>query len=271
MGSRQASTRPISHGHQIRSRSPWSIVPCLLIASIALQLLSLIPNASTTQVDAAPTVLSAFEGNAVNENPWMDSHPSTVEKNRSSIASHSHSPPSKRSDRFVTDEDRLAQGLVPNDRPALWGYNSDNDDRHNNGQPPVRTKAYGEFKLADTQCKSEVLGPAWNGTFASNSVDGFYESKNRTCTWTIQATTSSNPTIVGVHFITPIQLICGVDYLTLYDGPDVHSPVIARLCGTTWKESTPTLFSSGPQVTAVFTSQASSPGAYGFTAGWFTT
>ncbi|KAF9300490.1 Multiple epidermal growth factor-like domains protein 8 [Mortierella antarctica] len=170
------------------------------------------------------------------------------------------------------DGGRLAQGLVPNDRPGLWGYNSDNDNHNNNGRPlPVRVKAYSDFKPAVTQCKSEALGPAWNGTFASNSVDGFYESQNRTCTWTIQATTSSNPTIVGVHFITPIQLICGVDYLTLYDGPDVHSPVIARLCGTTWEESTPTLYSSGSQMTAVFTSQASSPGAYGFTAGWFTT
>ncbi|KAG0037653.1 Multiple epidermal growth factor-like domains protein 8 [Podila clonocystis] len=162
------------------------------------------------------------------------------------------------------DKDRIAQGLIPTD-PALWGYND------SNVHAPVRVKAYSEFKPALTQCKSAALGPAWNGTFASNSPDGFYESQNRTCTWTIQAATSTNPTIVVVHFITHIQLICGVDYLTLYDGPDVHSPVIARLCGTTWNDSTPTLYSSGPQMTAVFTSQASSPGAFGFTAGWSTT
>lgn len=120
------------------------------------------------------------------------------------------------------NEDRLAQGLVPTDYPAQRGYNDDynnNSDNHsnnfrnnnyNNSAPvPVRVTAYSQYKLAETQCKSEALGPAWNGSFASNSPDGIYEPTNRTCTWTIQATTSTNPTIVGVHFTTPIQLICG--------------------------------------------------------------
>ncbi|KAG0026940.1 Multiple epidermal growth factor-like domains protein 8 [Podila clonocystis] len=269
MGSRQASTRPVSHGHHQhqhhRSRSQLSIIPCILIASISLQLLSLILSSSTTQAEAAPAnVLGVFEENAVNENPWMDSHSLTVEENRSPVSSsQSLPPPSKRGDHFVLDKDRIAQGLIPTD-PTRWGYND------SNVHAPVRVKANSEFKPALTQCKSEALGPAWNGTFASNSPDGFYESQNRTCTWTIQAATSTNPTIVVVHFITHIQLICGVDYLTLYDGPDVHSPVIARLCSTTWNDSTPTLYSSGPQMTAVFTSQASSPGAFGFTAGWST-
>lgn len=60
-----------------------------------------------------------------------------------------------------------------------------------------------------------------------------------------------------------------MDYLTLYDGPDAHSPVIARLCGNTFVNM-PTYYSSGTQMTAVFTTQAGTPGSYGFKAGWVT-
>ncbi|KAF9346840.1 Multiple epidermal growth factor-like domains protein 8 [Mortierella sp. AD094] len=119
-----------------------------------------------------------------------------------------------------------------------------------------------------------MQGPAWNGTFASNSPDGVYPSQNRTCTWTLQAISNATgpdgsgknviPYVVAVNFSTPIQLVCGLDYLTLYDGADTTAPVLARLCGN----ATPTVYSTGPQLTAVFSSQAQSPGSYGFTATW---
>ncbi|KAF9913399.1 hypothetical protein BX616_010086, partial [Lobosporangium transversale] len=53
-----------------------------------------------------------------------------------------------------------------------------------------------------------------------------------------------------------------IDYLTIYDGPDTSSPVIAKLCGNIWMDSTPTIYSSGPDLTAVFTSQERTPGSF---------
>lgn len=183
---------------------------------------------TTTQVDAAPTnVLGAIEANA-NGNAWMDqSHPSTVE-NRSPIAA-SHPSPPKRGDHVVMDTDiRLAQGLVPD--PAPWGYNPDDNNNHNNNDNnfntnnsnysnsyndnrapvPVRLKPFQRIKTATTLCNSEAFAPAWSGSFASNSPEGFYPSENRSCTWTMQAAANgTNPTILVFKFYTPIQLICG--------------------------------------------------------------
>ncbi|KAF9584381.1 hypothetical protein BGW38_006670 [Lunasporangiospora selenospora] len=76
------------------------------------------------------------------------------------------------------------------------------------------------------------------------------------------------PYVVSLNFWSPIQLVCGVDYLTIYDGPDMTSPVIAKLCGNIWMDNTPTLYSSGPVMTAVFSTLATTPGSFGFTAGW---
>ncbi|KAF9584388.1 Multiple epidermal growth factor-like domains protein 8 [Lunasporangiospora selenospora] len=130
---------------------------------------------------------------------------------------------------------------------------------------------------ATTQCDStnlQQLGPGWNGTFASNSPDGAYLPETKDCTWTIQALNSTTggvhgvPYIVAINFTTPIQLICGTDYLTLYDGPDTSSPILAKICGNIWVDRIPTFYSTGPQLTAVFSSLANSPGTYGFTASW---
>ncbi|KAF9165728.1 Multiple epidermal growth factor-like domains protein 8 [Actinomortierella ambigua] len=59
-----------------------------------------------------------------------------------------------------------------------------------------------------------------------------------------------------------------MDYLTLYDGDDTGSPVIAKLCGNIWQSRTQTFYSSGATMTAVLTISANSPGGYGFTAQW---
>ncbi|KAG0367832.1 Multiple epidermal growth factor-like domains protein 8 [Gamsiella multidivaricata] len=149
----------------------------------------------------------------------------------------------------------------------------------------------GDIRAATTNCNSDmpqVLGPGWNGSFSSNSADGVYPTQTRSCTWTMLAYTnastpaptsssstlagseksSSTPYIIQLTFWSPIQLVCGIDYLTLYDGPDTSSPVIAKLCGNIWMDSVPTLYSSGPVMTAVFTTQEQTPGSVGFTAGW---
>lgn len=59
-----------------------------------------------------------------------------------------------------------------------------------------------------------------------------------------------------------------MDYLTFYDGPDTSSPVITKLCGNIWMERALNVYSTGPQLTAVFSSQANSTGSFGFTAAW---
>ncbi|KAF9996396.1 hypothetical protein BGZ80_007254, partial [Entomortierella chlamydospora] len=51
-----------------------------------------------------------------------------------------------------------------------------------------------ETMIAQTICDSntvQVLGPGWGSTFMSNSQDGNYPSGNRTCIWTIQASTNA--------------------------------------------------------------------------------
>ncbi|KAF9982630.1 hypothetical protein BGZ75_005908 [Mortierella antarctica] len=124
-----------------------------------------------------------------------------------------------------------------------------------------------DVKKTSYNCDSllpQTLGPAWNGTFMSNAPDGVYPSETRSCTWTIQAmpaieaATGSAHYIVELRFWTPIQLVCGIDYLTVYDGPDTTSPVIARLCGN-MMDKPPVLYSSGSTMTAVFSTQARSP------------
>ncbi|KAF8938306.1 hypothetical protein BGZ58_001168 [Dissophora ornata] len=161
--------------------------------------------------------------------------------------------------------------------------------------------AYHDVKVAVTNCNSDTpqtLGPAWDGTFSSNSPEGVYPSETRSCTWTMMAATNSTPGavssptpspspspspsssvtgssksavsqqyIIALTFNTSIQLVCGIDYLTLYDGPDATSPMIAKLCGNILMD-TPTLYSSGSEMTAVFSTQAQTPGSYGFTALW---
>lgn len=129
-----------------------------------------------------------------------------------------------------------------------------------------------EAKVATMICNSEVpqvLGPATNGTFASNSNDGSYPAQTRSCTWTMMAMTGHGANyVIAVNFTTPVQLVCGMDYLTFYDGADTSSPIIAKLCGNIWAERALNIYSTGPQLTAVFSSQANSPGSFGFTAAW---
>ncbi|KAF9112510.1 hypothetical protein BGX27_003267 [Mortierella sp. AM989] len=146
-------------------------------------------------------------------------------------------------------------------------------------QPNSKALSY-QLKLATTTCNSDspqMQGPAWNGTFASNSPDGVYPSQGRTCTWTLQAISNVAdegsdkniiPYVIAINFLSPIQLVCGSDYLTLYDGADSTAPVLARLCGNIWPNGTPTIYSTGPQLTAVFSSRSQSPGSYGFIASW---
>ncbi|KAI8356970.1 hypothetical protein B0O80DRAFT_303331 [Mortierella sp. GBAus27b] len=128
--------------------------------------------------------------------------------------------------------------------------------------------------IASTLCNSDttqVLGPGWNGTFSSNSQDGIYPSQTRSCTWTIQASPGDNgrsPNVIAINFTTNIQLVCGTDYLALYDGPDATATLLATICGSMWSPATPTYYSSGSHLTAVFTSRATSPGSYGFVASW---
>ncbi|KAG0282291.1 Multiple epidermal growth factor-like domains protein 8 [Linnemannia gamsii] len=59
------------------------------------------------------------------------------------------------------------------------------------------------------------------------------------------------------------------DYLTLYDGPDASAPILAKICGNIWSDKLPTFYSTGPVLTAVFSSQESSPGSFGFSAVWY--
>ncbi|KAF9352324.1 hypothetical protein BGX26_009843 [Mortierella sp. AD094] len=82
------------------------------------------------------------------------------------------------------------------------------------------------------------------------------------------SSSASSHYIVGLSFPSSIQLVCGIDYLTVYDGPDTSSPMIAKLCGDIAGDSAPTLFSSGPQMTVVFSTQIYSPGSLGFVATW---
>ncbi|KAI1317966.1 hypothetical protein EDD11_007488 [Mortierella claussenii] len=137
--------------------------------------------------------------------------------------------------------------------------------------------------VAATVCNSDlpqVMAPAWGGTFASNSPDGVYPSQTRSCTWTLQALSNGTgvgtggndknpiPYVIAVNFTTPIQLVCGMDYLTFYDGADTTAPVLARICGNIWQNRLPTIYSTGSLLTVVFSSQEQSPGSYGFTATW---
>ncbi|KAG0348932.1 hypothetical protein BG004_003649 [Podila humilis] len=170
-----------------------------------------------------------------------------------------------------------------NNNNSGGGDSSNNDYRNYNhtgfnrevGPRPVRSVAFKrEFKTAMTLCNSDspqLQGPGWNGSFVSNSQEGFYPSLDRSCTWHIQAAARvpTNPSIVAFSLWVPLRLICGMDYLTLYDGPDSNSPVIARLCGNI--EGAQTWYSSGSRMTAVFTTKAGTPGGFGFAADWIAT
>ncbi|KAF9182765.1 Multiple epidermal growth factor-like domains protein 8 [Haplosporangium sp. Z 11] len=166
-------------------------------------------------------------------------------------------------------------------REIIQDVIEDNDDTTTN--PPsvnsrqsISNAPSRRAKVASTVCNSnlpQMLGPGWNGSFASNSPDGYYPSQTQSCTWAIQAISNvsgleDTPFVIAVNFWTPIQLVCGIDYLTLYDGPDTSSPILAKLCGNTWHDKAPIIYSTGPYLTAVFSSQARTPGSFGFTAGW---
>lgn len=111
-----------------------------------------------------------------------------------------------------------------------------------------------------------------NGTFSSTSGDGVDPPGARTCTWKItipeDGTSTTGPSIIQLSFWSGIMLACGKDSLAIYDGPDAFSPLLANLCGNYW--SNPPLYSSGSQLTVVFTKSADSPSALGFTGSWST-
>ncbi|KAF9131218.1 Multiple epidermal growth factor-like domains protein 8, partial [Mortierella sp. GBA39] len=145
-----------------------------------------------------------------------------------------------------------------------------------NSRATAVTATVHQLKLASVLCNSDaplLLGPDWNGTFSTNSADGAYPSLNRACTFTMRAMTNSSgrpvPYVVALTFSTPIQLVCGTDYLTLYDGPDESAPILAKICGNIWLDKVPTFYSTGPVLTAIFSTQESSPGSFGFSAVWY--
>ncbi|KAG0094921.1 Multiple epidermal growth factor-like domains protein 8 [Podila epicladia] len=130
-----------------------------------------------------------------------------------------------------------------------------------------------QTKVATMICNSDVpqvFAPATNGTFASNSNDGPYPAQTRSCTWIMTApmTDHGSNYVIAVNFTTPVRLVCGMDYLTFYDGPDTSSRIIAKLCGNIWTDRALNIYSTGPQLTAVFSSQENSTGSYGFSAAW---
>ncbi|KAF9148467.1 Multiple epidermal growth factor-like domains protein 8 [Linnemannia schmuckeri] len=165
------------------------------------------------------------------------------------------------------------------------GTNSNSNSPQTNSRAAATAATVRQLKIASILCNSDVpqlLGPDWNGTFSTNSGDGAYPSLNRACTFTMQAMPSSSgsssdsggngrpiPYVVALTFSTPIQLVCGTDYLTLYDGPDVSAPILAKICGNIWSDKIPTFYSTGSVLTAVFSSQESSPGSFGFSAVWY--
>ncbi|KAG0295874.1 hypothetical protein BGZ96_010783 [Linnemannia gamsii] len=131
-----------------------------------------------------------------------------------------------------------------------------------------------ELKVATRLCNEENPEEyiATNGTFSSNSGDGDDPAGARTCTWKIgipeDGTSTTGPSIIQLSFWTAITLACGKDSLAIYDGPDTSSPLVARLCGNYWLNNPPVLYSSGSQLTIVFTKTADSPSASGFTGAW---
>ncbi|KAF9910915.1 Multiple epidermal growth factor-like domains protein 8 [Linnemannia zychae] len=107
----------------------------------------------------------------------------------------------------------------------------------------------------------QFSGP--NGTFATTSDDGRDPPGARTCIWSItipgDGTSTTGPSIISLNFWNGLMLACGKDSLTVYDGPDTASPLIATLCGNYWANNAPALFSSGSQMTIVYTKSAESP------------
>ncbi|KAF9153029.1 hypothetical protein BG015_004244 [Linnemannia schmuckeri] len=112
---------------------------------------------------------------------------------------------------------------------------------------------------------------AWSGNFSSASADGVDPPGARTCTWKISipedGSSTTGSSIIQLSFRSAIVLACGKDSLAIYDGPNTSSPLLAKLCGNYWN-NLPLLYSSGSQLTVVFTKSADSPAAYGFTGSW---
>ncbi|KAF8943774.1 hypothetical protein BGZ47_005070 [Haplosporangium gracile] len=115
---------------------------------------------------------------------------------------------------------------------------------------------------------------ARNGTFSSTSGDGVDPPGARTCTWKISipedGSSTTGSSIIQLSFWSVIVLACGKDSLAIYDGPNTFSPLLAKLCGNYWLNNLPLLYSSGSQLTVVFTKSADSPLADGFTGSWST-
>ncbi|KAG0201648.1 Multiple epidermal growth factor-like domains protein 8 [Mortierella sp. NVP41] len=146
---------------------------------------------------------------------------------------------------------------------------------HSNNRFAVQQEDQVSSVLCNTETPTRLSGV--NGTFESNKLeDGIYPKGARSCTWTISipndGTATAGPSIIDLTFWTSIQLACGKDSVTIYDGPDTLSPVVAMLCGNHWYENKlPRFFSSGSQLTVVFTKSADSPAAPGFRAHWSST
>ncbi|KAK3841142.1 MAG: hypothetical protein J3R72DRAFT_491860 [Linnemannia gamsii] len=114
-----------------------------------------------------------------------------------------------------------------------------------------------------------------NGTFWTSSGDGADPPGARSCVWSItvpgDGASTMGPPIITLTFWTYIMLACGKDSLSIYDGPDTSSPLLAKLCGNYWLSNTPIFHSSGTQMTIVYQKAADSPVDSSFTAHWTAT
>ncbi|KAK5828568.1 hypothetical protein F5H01DRAFT_5596 [Linnemannia elongata] len=269
-----------------------------LLASLSPSYRSYSDNSPNFQANAAPTT------DTQQRNTNFDQQHSLQQKHLHPVNSINNNVGNVEGQGTTTHRRReIVQDVMPNDDEGDRNNNDDssidsfsddagtNSDSNSNNSPQTNSRATAattavaatvhQLKVASVLCNSDaplLLGPDWNGTFSTNSGDGAYPSLNRTCTFTMQAMPSSSgsggngrpiPYVVALTFSTPIQLVCGTDYLTLYDGPDESAPILAKICGNIWSDKIPTFYSTGPVLTAVFSSQESSPGSFGFSAVWY--
>ncbi|KAK5815560.1 hypothetical protein F5H01DRAFT_342426 [Linnemannia elongata] len=166
----------------------------------------------------------------------------------------------------------------PSERGPVNGQDIPPSDYYPQPHPVIydRVAIQQEPKVATHLCNEDNPEEymAWNGTFSSTSGDGVDPVGARTCTWKItipgDGTSTTGPSIIQLSFWSVIMLACGKDSLAIYDGPDTTSPLLANLCGNYWLNNLPLLYSSGSQLTVVFTKSADSPSAPGFTGSWST-
>ncbi|KAG0317826.1 Multiple epidermal growth factor-like domains protein 8 [Dissophora globulifera] len=143
----------------------------------------------------------------------------------------------------TADDDTTSDDTTSTDSPSSPSINS------------ISRALPNQISVASTLCNSntpQFLGPASNGSFASNSPDGVYPSQTRSCIWTMQAISNGTsadgttnpahpiPYVIAVSFNSSIELVCGTDYLTLFDGLDTTAPVLAKICGNIEAGKTPT-------------------------------